>query len=149
MALLEKIDEQMKAAMRAKEAERLGALRLIKSELKKAELDAPLTPEREQEVLKRMAKQRRDSIEQFRAGNRQDLADKENGELKVIEGFLPAALAQEQVDAIIDEVLAETGAVDPAKSGAVIGKVMGRLKATGQSFDGKAVNEQIRRRLGQ
>lgn len=147
MALIEQIDGEIKQAMRAKDAERLSVLRLIKNDLKKAELDAPLTPEKEQEVLKRMAKQRRDSIEQFKLGNRPELAAKEETELRAIESFLPASLTEDQVDAIIDATLKEMGAVDPAKSGAAIGKVMAALKATGQSFDGKAANERVRKRL--
>lgn len=149
MSLLEKISEQMKDAMRAKETLRLGALRLIKSELKKTEIDQAkeLTPEMELKVIGRMAKQARDSIEQFRSGERHDLADKEEAELAVIEAFLPEAIGGEQIDRIIEETLAEIGDVDPGKTGMAIGKVMAAIKATGLTFDGKAVNERVRQRL--
>lgn len=149
MSLLEKVSEQMKEAMRAKEAVRLGALRLIKSELKKTEIDqaTELTDEMGLKVIGTMAKQARDSIEQFRSGDRDDLAEKEEAELAVIEAFLPEAISEEQVERIIEETLADISDIDPGKIGMVIGKVMGAIKATGLTFDGKAVNERVRQRL--
>jgi uncharacterized protein YqeY len=147
MSLIEKLDEQMKSAMRAKDAATLSTLRLIKTDLKKDELDSAkdLTPEREQAVLKRMAKQRRESIDLYRQGGRTELAEKEATELRVIETFLPASLEPEELDRIIDATLAEAG--PGAKGGAVIGKVMAALKATGKAFDGKDASERVRRRL--
>lgn len=149
MPLSETIAEEMKTAARAKDAARLSTLRLIKSEFMKHEVQGGSAPTEDQcfAILKKMAKQRRDSIEQFRAGARVDLAEKEEVELKVIESFLPAGLSDEQIDAIVDEALGALTPEELAKPGQVIGKVMAKLKATGASFDGKAANERIQRRL--
>lgn len=147
MSLVEQISAQMKDAMKSKDQARLSALRLIKAEIGKAELatGASLTEAQEQELLKRMAKQRRDSIEQFRAGGREDLATKEEAELGFIEGFLPAGITQEELDAIIDAALAEAGAAPNA--GKLTGDVIKRVQATGKSVDGKAVGKRIQERL--
>ena len=149
MSMLEEIDQHIKDAMRSKDAIRLSTMRLIKSELKKAILteNVDLTDAMAQKILQRMAKQHKDSIEQFRKGNRRDLAEKEEAELVIVESFLPAPIAMEQIDAIIEETLAAIGEIDPEKAGMVIGKVVGAVKATGLSFDGSVVSERVRRRL--
>lgn len=150
MSMIKEIDQRLKAAMLAKDAALTSTLRLIKNDLSKEadRRNQELTPEMEQTTLKTMAKQRRDSIEQFRQGGRVDLAEKEEAELKIIEGFLPKAISAEQIEAVIEKTFAELAPVDPAKSGALIGKVMSELKATGLSFDGKSVSELVRKRLG-
>lgn len=147
MSLIDQINGRLKDAMRAKDAGLLSALRMIKAEIGKQELGQPepVNEAQEQELLKRMAKQRRDSIEQFRAGARHDLADKEEAELKVIEGFLPAAIAPEALEAIVGEAIAAAGAAPNA--GKLTGEVIRRVQATGLSFDGKAVGKMIQDRL--
>ncbi|MBI3735578.1 GatB/YqeY domain-containing protein [Candidatus Sumerlaeota bacterium] len=148
--LIEQINEEIKNAMKAKDAARLSALRLIKTDLMKMEVDQgkELSEADEMAVLKKMVKQRRDAIEQYRQGNRPELAEKEEGELKIIETFLPASLDEATIDKIIDEVLGEVDHAGPnATMGFLIGRVMGRLKATGRPFDGKAVNERVLKRI--
>jgi uncharacterized protein len=149
MSVSEKISSQMKDAMRAKQADRLSALRMIKAELDKSQLDTgkALDDAGEQDVLKRLAKQRRESIESFRSGGREEMAMKEEAELAVIMEFLPEELSPEEIDRVIDACLAELGAADASKMGQVVGAVMKALKATGGMFDGKAVNQRVRERL--
>jgi uncharacterized protein len=149
MSIAEKISSQMKDAMRARQADRLSALRMIKSELDKAQLDTgkALDENGEQDVMKRLAKQRRESIESFRSGGREEMAKKEESELAVIMEFLPAELSTAEIDRVIDACLADLGAADASKTGQVVGAVMKALKATGGMFDGKAVNQRVRERL--
>jgi hypothetical protein len=150
MSLLKIVNDRIKAAMKDRDAARLSALRLIKTDVAKAALDAgkdDLTDEEAQAVLRRMVKQRREAAEQYRLGGREELAAKEEAEIAIVEGFLPAALTDAQIDAVIERVLAEAGATDPSAAGRAIGQVMAALKATGGGFDGKAVNERIRARL--
>ena len=149
MGLKEQISEDMKAAMIAKNSERLGALRLIKAELLKAEKEKGLALDstREMAVLQSMLKQRRDSIEQFEAAGRTEMAAQERSEAEVIQSFLPQSLSEEEMNAIIDQVLAEAGTPDPKQLGKLMGQIMGKLKATGKPFDGKAANEAVKSRL--
>lgn len=149
MSILERIELEATAALRARASARLSTLRLVKSDLKKTQIDRnrDLTEEEAAEVLTKMAKQRRDSIEQFERGNRPDLAEIEKAELEVIAEFLPEAISDEELEAIVERVLGEIGEVDPKKIGAAIGRVMAAVKTTGLSFDGKAVSERVRRRL--
>jgi hypothetical protein len=149
MPLSEQIADQMKQAMRAKAADRLSALRQIKAALDREELDSgkKLDDNAAQDVLKRLAKQRRESIESFRSGGREEMAQKEEAELNVVLEFLPAELSAEAIDTVIDKVLADLGDVDASKMGQVVGAVMKALKATGGLFDGKAVNQRVRARL--
>lgn len=125
-AIKQRLGDEMKAAMRAKDAARLGVIRLIMAAIKQREVDERITLDDTQviEVLGRMVKQRRESISQFEAAARQDLVDKENAELGVIQEFLPAALAETEVKAILEQVLAETG----ASSARDMGKVMAALR---------------------
>ncbi len=150
MSLLEQIQDEIKTAMKSKDVERLGALRLIKTDLAKAELDQgkALTADAEIAVLKKMVKQRRDSIEQFTQGGRTELAAKEIAELKIIETFLPAGLSDAEMEAIVDAAFAEMGEIPAGISpGAITGKVMGKLKAAGKPFDGKRASELVNARL--
>lgn len=149
MSITEKIADEMKQAMRAKDSDRLSALRQIKSALNREELDSKkeLTDAAAQDVLKRLAKQRRESIDSFREAGREEMAQKEETELKVVMEFLPAELSSEEIDAVIDKVLADMGPADPSKTGQVVGAVMKALKETGGMFDGKAVNQRVRERL--
>ena len=124
--LRQRIESDMKAAMRAKEKERLGAIRLILAAVKQREVDERITLSDTDilAVLDKMVKQRRDSISQFEQAGRQELADKEAAEIAVIQEYLPAALSETEVDTLIAEAMAASGAASPQD----IGKIMGLLK---------------------
>jgi hypothetical protein len=126
MGLKERIVEDMKSAMKARETERLGAIRLLMASLKQKEVDEriELTDEAVFAVIDKMVKQRKDAIAQYRAGNREDLAAKEAFEVGVLSGYLPQALGADELAAILESVIVETGA-----SGAKdMGKVMSALR---------------------
>ena len=126
MLLRARVVEDMKTAMRAKDAPRLSAIRLLLSSLKQREVDEriELTDTDVLAIVEKMIKQRRDSIEQFEKGARQDLADKEQFEISVLQGYLPAAMSAAEVDATVNEAISSTG----AKLMADMGKVMALLK---------------------
>ncbi len=132
MTIKAKVAEDMKAAMRAKDSARLGAIRLLQAAIKQREVDERIELDDGQviEAIEKMLKQRRDSITQYEAANRHDLADVEKFEITVLKEYLPAALSDEEVDAILDSVIAETGAAsikDMSKVMAAIKpKVVGR-----------------------
>ena len=126
MSLKEKITDDMKAAMRAKESARLGTIRLLTSAIKQREVDEriDLTDEQILAVIEKMIKQRKDSITQFEAGGRQDLADIEKSELVILSAYMPAALSDAEVQAEVSAAVAAVGATGPQD----MGKVMGVLK---------------------
>jgi uncharacterized protein YqeY len=126
MALREQLNEDIKSAMKAREAERLNALRLMLAAVKQREVDERVTLDDAGvvSVVEKMIKQRRDSIAQFEKAARADLADKERFEISVIEAYLPRQMSQQELDAAVAEALAATGAKTPAD----MGKVMGLLK---------------------
>ena len=129
MALREKLNEDIKVAMKAREADKLGALRLILSAVKQREIDERITLDDTGviAVAEKMIKQRRDSIAQFEKAARQDLVDKEKYEISVIEAYLPQQLSQAEVEAIIAEAVAATGAKGPGDMGKVMGIVKPKL----------------------
>jgi uncharacterized protein YqeY len=149
MSIPEKVAQDLKTAMAARDNTRVGALRLIRAELLKAEKEKgePLDDDRAVAILQKMLKQRNESIEQFEKGGRPELAEAERGEAAVIAEYLPEPLPQSEIESIVEEVIGQTGAADPSQMGRVMGQVMGRLKATGRPFDGKAVNQLVRSRL--
>ena len=126
MLLRAQIAEDMKTAMRAKDAPRLCAIRLLLASLKQREVDEriELTDTDVLAIIEKMIKQRRDSIEQFEKGRRQDLVDKEQFEITVLQGYLPAAMSPAEVDAAVSEAISSSG----AKLMADMGKVMALLK---------------------
>ncbi|MGQ0657133.1 MAG: GatB/YqeY domain-containing protein [Chromatiales bacterium] len=144
--LKERINDDVKAAMRAQEKRRLGALRLITAAIKQREVDERITLDDPQvlAVLEKMVKQRRDSIAQYQAGNRQDLVDQENFELELIQSYLPAQLSEAEVDSIIGEVIAATGASTAKDMGKVMGAIKPRL--SGQA-DMSLVSTKVKQRL--
>jgi uncharacterized protein YqeY len=127
MSLKEQITEDMKTAMRAKEADRLSTIRLLLAAIKQREVDERITLDDAAivGVVDKLIKQRKDSIVAFEAGGRQDLADKESAELAVLQAYLPARMSADEVAAAIARIVAETGATGPAD----MGKVMGAAKA--------------------
>jgi uncharacterized protein len=148
MALIDTLSRQIAEAMRAKDQVRLGALRMAKAALMNREVEKGRGLE-EAEALQVMAsliKQRRDSIEQFRRGAREDLARKEEAEIEVLQTFLPPPVEAGDIERLVDEAIAETGASTAKDMGRVMKAVM--PKFAGASVDGKAVNETVRRKLG-
>jgi uncharacterized protein YqeY len=147
MSLLDRIQKDIVDAMKAKEAVRLDAIRMIKSALKKHEIDSmkPLDEATEMQVLNTLVKQRRDSIEMFRKGNREELAQKEEAELKIVESYLPAAPTDDEIDAAIAGALAETGATQAKQMGLVMKAAQARL--AGKRVDGKVLSEKVKARL--
>jgi uncharacterized protein YqeY len=148
MTFLDRINEDLKAAMKSKDSERLSTLRMAKTALKNREIDkmSALTDEEAIKVLQSLVKQRRDSIEQYQQAGRIDLAEKEAAEIKVIEEYLPAALDEAAVARVVEEAIAETGAGSIKEMGVVMKAVMAKL--AGQNVDGKAVNQIVKTKLG-
>jgi uncharacterized protein YqeY len=147
MSLLDRIQKDMVDAMKHKEEARLSALRMTKTALKKLEVDSmkPLDEQTEMQVLNSLIKQRRDSIDMFRKGNRPELADKEEAELKLIESYLPAAASDGEVDAAIQSAMEETGITSLKQMGLVMKAV--QAKMSGKRVDGKSLGEKVRARL--
>ena len=129
MSLKERITEDMKAAMRAKDSERLGTIRLLQAAIKQREVDERITLDDVGVVaiVDKLIKQRKDSIAAFEQAARQDLADKESAELKVLQAYLPARLSAEEVSAEVKAIVAELGAAGPGDMGKVMGAVKTRL----------------------
>ena len=147
MSLQERLTEDMKAAMKAGEKDTLGVVRRAIAALKNARIDkkADLDEQDEIKVVRSMAKQHRESIEQFRAAGREDLATKEEAELEILSVYLPPEMDEGQLDAIIDEVMAETGASSMRDMGTVIKAVMAR---TAGQAEGGVVSAKVKERLG-
>ena len=146
MSMLDKVQADLVAAMKSQEKVRLGSLRMLKTALKNAEIDAgKLDDAASISVIMKLCKQRKESIEVYQKNNRQDLADLEIAELAVLEEYLPKAMSEAELAALVDEVIAQLGATDPKKMGPVVGAVMKRL--AGQPVDGKVVNELVKARL--
>jgi uncharacterized protein len=148
MTFLDRINEDLKAAMKSKDSDRLSTLRMVKTALKNREIDKmeALTDEEAIKVLQSLVKQRRDSIEQYQQAGRIELAEKEAAEIKVIEEYLPAALDDAVIARVVEETIAETGASSMKEMGAVMKAVMAKL--AGQTVDGKAVNQIVKSKLG-
>ena len=147
MALLDQIQKDMVAAMKASEQSRLDALRMIKSALKKHEIDSmkPLDEATEMQIMQTLVKQRRESADIFRKGNRPELADKEEAELKLIESYLPSAPTDAEMDEAIAAAMAETGATSAKQMGLVMKAAQAKL--AGKRVDGKAMSERVRAKL--
>jgi uncharacterized protein YqeY len=146
MSLKERITEDMKAAMRSGERERLGVIRMITSAIKQREVDERIVLDDAQvlSVLEKMIKQRKESVAQFQAGNRQDLADKETAEITLLQSYLPAQLSDAELDALIGEAVAASGAASIKD----MGKVMAIIKTKAQGrADMAAVGAKIKARL--
>lgn len=147
MQVREKILNDMKTAMKEKNQLKLDTLRSLQSAIKNREIEArpnAITEDDVMSVVKKLVKQRKESIEQFKAGNRQDLADKEASELKFLEEFLPAQMGKEQVEAIVAAVIAETGAKTVKEMGTVMKAVMAKTQG---AADNKLVSEIIKSKL--
>jgi uncharacterized protein YqeY len=147
MPLLDQIQKDMVAAMKAREELRLDALRMIKTALKKWEVDniKPLDEQTELQVLNTLIKQRRESADMFRKGGREELAQKEEAELKLIESYMPAAPTEAEIDAAIAGAMAETGVTSLKQMGVVMKAAQAKL--AGKRVDGKALSDRVRGKL--
>jgi uncharacterized protein YqeY len=145
--LKERITDDMKAAMRSGEKERLGTIRMITAAIKQREVDERISLDDGQvlSVLEKMIKQRKESLEQFKAGNRADLADKEAAEITLLQGYLPSQLSDAEIDALIQDAIAATGAASIKDMGKVMAVIKG--KAQGRA-DMAAVGAKIKAKLG-
>ena len=146
MSLKQRLPDDMKAAMKAGEKERLGTIRLVNAAIKQKEVDERVEVDDTQvlAILEKMMKQRKDSVSQFEAANREDLAVIERAEMAIIELYLPAKLGEAEVLAVIDAVITEIGASSPADMGKVMGAV--KPKLAGQADMGE-VSKLIKQRL--
>ncbi len=150
MSLTARIDEDIKAAMKSKDAEKLGALRMLKSSLKYAVIEkgaaaeAGLADTDVINVVRKRIKQCQDAIEGFVQGGRAEQAEREKAEVVLLESYLPAALSPDELSGMVREAIAETGATGKAQMGAVMKAVM--AKAAGRA-DGKAVNAEVQKQL--
>jgi uncharacterized protein YqeY len=147
MSLKEQIVSDLTAAMKAKEADKLSTLRMVKANLMNRQIDAgrELTDDEVTKALQTLVKQRRDSIEQYEKAGRVDLAAKEASEIAAIEVYLPQAATTDEIAAAVDAAVAETGASSMKDMGAVMKATMAHL--AGRSADGKAVSEAVKSRL--
>lgn len=147
MNLKEQILNDVTVAMKAKDAARTSTLRMVKAAIvnRQIEKGGELDEEELLKLLRTQVKQRRDSVEQYEKGGRQDLVDKEIAEIAVIEGYLPQAASQEDIDQAVAAAIAETGATSMKDMGAVMKAVMPRL--AGKNADGRAVSEAVKTRL--
>ena len=147
MPLLDQVQKDMVAAMKARDEVRLNALRLVKTALQKHAVDTmkPLDEASEMQVLKSLVKQRNDAAEMFRKGNRPELADKEEAERRLIESYLPAGATEEEIETAISAAISETGVTSLKQMGVVMKATQAKLK--GKTVDGKALSEKVRSRL--
>jgi uncharacterized protein YqeY len=147
MPILDQLQKDLVAAMKAKEEARLSALRMIKTALQKAKADSakPLDDAAEQQILKSLVKQRVDAAEAFRNAGREEQALKEEAEKQIIESYLPAAASEEEMLAAVESAIAETGASTAKQMGLVMKAV--QTKLAGKTVDGKFISEKVKARL--
>ena len=148
MSLKQRIIDDMTAAMRAKDAARLSTLRMVKAAMMNRQIDkgGDLTDEELAKMLQSLVKQRRDSVEQYERGGREELATKERAEISVIEEYLPQAATREEIERAVAAAIAETGASSMKEMGAVMKAAQARLG--GRAADGRVVSEIVKAKLG-
>lgn len=149
ISMIEQIQKDITAAMKARDEKRLSTLRMVKTALKNREIEkmAPLDEKESQAVLSTLIKQRKDSIEQFTKGGRQEMADKEAAEITLIETYLPKAAGEAEIMAGVKAVIAEMTSPTMKDMGAVMKNVMARFAAAGMRVDGKVVSDAVKREL--
>jgi uncharacterized protein len=147
MTFVDKLNQDIAEAMRAKDQDRLGPLRMLKAALmnKKVERGKDVTDGEAMQVVSTLVKQRKDSVDQFTKAGRQDLADKEQAEIAILETYLPPPVSREELEKAVDEAVRTTGASSPKDMGGVMKAVMAGL--AGRNADGKLINELVRTRL--
>lgn len=147
MEVRDKVTADIKTAMIAKDSVKLGALRMLQAAIKNREIDMrpnPITADEIMGVIKKLVKQRKESIDQFQQAGRQDLVDQETAELKILEVYLPAQMGREQIEALVTEVIAAVGAKTVKDMGPVMKEVIAR---SGGTADNKIVSEVIKSKL--
>jgi uncharacterized protein len=148
MLLLDRVQKDMVEAMKAKDEARLSALRMVKSALQKHQIDSmkPLNEAAEMQVMNTLLKQRRESADLFRKGGREELATKEEAEIRIIESYLPAGPTDAELEQAVSAAIAETGASSAKQMGAVMKAAQSKL--AGKRVDGKALSDLVKQRLG-
>jgi uncharacterized protein YqeY len=149
MTLQERVDSDLKEAMRAKDTTKLGVLRMLKSALKYAAIakcgaEAELSDAEAAQVIRKQAKQRQDSIESFEKGGRAELADKERGELTILNSYLPQAMSADELAKVVRETIAEVSATSKAQMGAVMKALQAKV---GDRADGKTLSAEVQKQL--
>jgi uncharacterized protein YqeY len=149
MTLVERIGQDLTAAMKAQDAARLSTLRMAKAALKNKEIDkkAPLDEAEALKIVQALVKQREDSVEQYVKGNRPELADKERAEIAVLKAYLPAEVGDDEIAAAVSKAVAETGATSAKDMGRVMKAALAQLASGGKAVDGKRVNEAVKKQL--
>ena len=149
MSLVEQIQKDITAAMKARAEQRLSTLRMVKTALKNREIDkmAPLDDKESQAVLATLIKQRKESVDQFTKGGRQEMADKEAAEIVLIETYLPKAAGEAEIVAGVKAVIAEMGSPTMKDMGTVMKNAMARFSGAGMRVDGKVVSETVKKEL--
>ena len=149
MPLIDQIQKDIVTAMKAREEHRLSTLRMVKTALKNKEVDkmAPLDDKESQQILTTLIKQRKESIEQFTKGGRQEMADKEAAEIIVIESYLPKAASEADIAAGVKATIAEMGSPTMKEMGTVMKNAMAKFNAAGMRVDGKVVSELVKKEL--
>jgi uncharacterized protein YqeY len=149
MSMIEQIQKDITDAMKAREERRLSTLRMVKSALKLKEVEkmSPLDDKESQQILTTLIKQRKESIEQFTKGGRQEMADKEAAEIKLIEAYLPKAAGEAEIIAGVKATIAEMGSPTMKDMGTVMKNAMARFAAAGMRVDGKVVSEAVKQEL--
>ena len=145
--MLDRIQKDMVEAMKAKDETRLNTVRMIKTALKKHEVDSmrPLDEATEMQVMNTLMKQRREAADLYRKGGRADLAEKEDAELKLIEAYLPSAPSEDELNAAVEAALSETGATEAKQMGIVMKAAQAKL--AGKRVDGRVLSERVKSRL--
>jgi uncharacterized protein YqeY len=149
MTLVERITQDLTAAMKAQDAARTSTLRMAKAALKNKEIDkkAPLDDAEALKVVQGLVKQREDSVEQYVKAGRPELADKERAEIAVLKTYLPAEVTDEEIAAAVEKAVAETGAASAKDMGKAMKAALSALAGSGKAVDGKRVSEAVRKRL--
>src|SRR5437879_6450566 len=150
MTLIERVDSDLKEAMRAKDSAKVGVLRMLKSALKYAAIaksgaEADLTDAETVQVIRKQAKQRQDSIESFEKGGRAELAEKEKEELAILNSYLPQAMSPDELANVVRETIAEVGATSKAQMGTVMKALQAKV---GARADGKTLSAEVQKQLG-
>jgi uncharacterized protein YqeY len=149
MSMIEQIQKDITDAMKARDEQRLSTLRMVKSALKLKEVEkmSPLDDKESQQILTTLIKQRKESIEQFTKGGRQEMADKEAAEIKLIEAYLPKAAGEAEIVAGVKATIVEMGSTTMKDMGTVMKNAMARFAAAGTRVDGKLVSETVKKEL--
>jgi uncharacterized protein len=149
LTILERINQDIPAAMKARDEHRLTTLRMVKSALKNKEIDkrSALDDQESMAVLNTLIKQRKDSVEQFTKGGRKELADKEAAEIVLIEGYLPKAAGADEIASVVRATISEMGSPSMKDMGTVMKNAMAKFSASGARVDGKVVSETVKKLL--